>query len=124
MFSIFGVIALVIATVGLYGVIAYLVTQRTREIGIRMAIGAHRGSVLRMIMSQGMRVVFMGLVLGIAAALVAGRYLGELLYETSPADPSIFIGVALVLSLVAAAAVMVPSLRASRVDPVEALRSE
>lgn len=124
MFSIFGVVAMLIAMVGLYGVIAYLVTRRTHEIGIRMALGAQRGEVLRMILGQGMRVVLIGVVLGTAAAFVAGRYLGDLLYETSPAEPRVLTAVAVTLSIVAIAATLAPSLRASRVDPAVALRSE
>src|SRR5690606_19731037 len=94
MVSSFGIIAVLIAMVGLCGVSAYLVTPRTHEIGIRMALGAHRGEVLRMVLGQGMRVVLIGVALGTVAALVAGRYLGDLLYETSPSDPRVLIGVA------------------------------
>ena len=124
MFGIFGGVALLIAAVGLYSVIAYLVSQRTHEIGVRMALGAARADVVALVMREGIGVALVGLALGVAAALVAGRFVVELLYETSPRDPAILAAVALVLAAVAVAAAMLPSWRASRVDPATALRSE
>ena len=124
MFGIFGGVALLIAAVGLYSVIAYLVTQRTHEIGVRMALGARRQDVVSLVLGEGMRVAVVGLVLGVVAALLAGRFIADLLYETSPRDPGIIATVATILALVAAAAAIVPSWRASRVDPVTALRAE
>jgi ABC-type antimicrobial peptide transport system permease subunit len=124
MFGIFGVVALLIAAVGLYSVIAYLVSQRTHEIGVRMALGARRQDVVRLVLGEGLQVALIGLGLGIVVALLAGRFVVDLLYETSPRDPAIIGAVAAILTVVAAAAAIVPSWRASRVDPVSALRAE
>lgn len=124
MFSVFGALALVIAAVGLYGVLTYAVTQRTREIGVRIALGAHRADVVRLITLEGMSVVAAGVAIGILVALAAGRFVAPMLYQTSPSDPTVIVSVAVVLLVVAAAATIVPSWRASRVDPNIALRAE
>ena len=120
----FAVIALALAAVGLYGVLGYLVSRRTHEIGIRLAIGADRHQVLRLILGHGLRLTAVGLVAGLAGAFALGRVLQTLLYEVEPTDPRTYGTVALVLVLAALAASVVPALRAMRVDPLTALRTE
>ncbi len=120
----FAVIALVLSALGLYSVLAYAVTQRTGEIGVRMALGAARGDVIRLILSQGMRLVGIGLVLGLGAAAAGTRLLGSLLYDVKPLDPFVFGGVTSLFVVVGALACMVPSWRAARIDALTALRIE
>ncbi len=120
----FGGLGLVLASVGLYGVVAYSVSRRTREVGIRMAIGAGRVDVLRLVVREGMVLVAVGLTLGLAAALAGGQLLGGLLYGIEPHDPLTFLAVAAVLAAVALAANLLPARRATRVDPMVALRYE
>ncbi|HEY7388971.1 MAG TPA: ABC transporter permease [Bryobacteraceae bacterium] len=122
--TIFGGLALVIAAIGVYGVLSYLVNQRTREIGLRMALGAQRSSVLRLVVREGMLVAIAGIVAGVSMALVSSRVLSTLLYDVPPRDPMTFAAVAIALGLVALAACFVPALRASKVDPIVALRYE
>jgi len=124
LFGAFGAIALLLAAVGIYGVIAYSVSQRSHEIGVRMALGAAAGSVLSLVLRQGLAVASIGLVIGLAAATGLSRLLSGMLYAVSPIDPATYIGVAVALAVVAAAACSVPALRASRLDPVEVLRRE
>ena len=124
MFGVFGALALVIAAVGLYSVIAYSVSQRTHEIGVRMALGARDADVVRLILVEGTRLGIAGLALGLVVALVAGRWMEPLLYATSPRDPLIFALVAVTLTAVAVAASLFPAWRASRVSPAVALRAE
>ena len=122
--SVFAGLALVLAAVGIYGVIGYSVTQRTEEIGIRMALGARRTSVLGMILRQAMSLAGLGIAAGAVGAWLLTRLMQKLLFGVAPSDPVTFGGVALLLALVAALAAIVPGLRATRVDPAIALRSE
>jgi predicted permease len=124
MFTIFGLLALCVAMIGLYSVLAFDVAQRTRELGIRMALGAAKRRLLVGILVSGGRLAVLGVVLGIGAAWLAAPYAGELLFETSPHDPWVIGVVALTLIGVAAVASILPGLRATRVDPMVALRSE
>jgi ABC-type antimicrobial peptide transport system permease subunit len=117
-------LALGLASVGLYGIMAYSVHQRTREIGVRMALGASRGTVLRLILKRGLTVVGIGLGIGFVVALAAGRMLSRALYGISATDPLSVGGAVLVLLAVAFIACYVPALAASRLDPLKALRQE
>jgi putative ABC transport system permease protein len=120
----FAALALVMACLGLYGVLAYSVAQRRREIGVRVAIGASPKALLGLVVGEGVRLTSAGLVLGLAGALVVTRYLASLLYGVPPTDPVVFLGVTLILLMVAAAASYVPARQAMRVDPVVVLRDE
>ncbi len=120
----FAVIALLLAAAGLYGVLAYLVTQRTGEIGIRIALGAQRGRVLRVMLLDGLRPALLGLVLGLVASAASVRLIGSMLYETQPLDPAVFVAVSGTLLLVAGIACLLPAWKASRLDPMQALRAE
>jgi putative ABC transport system permease protein len=122
--AIFAGLALVLAAIGIYGVIAYSVVQRTREIGIRMALGADRVNVLRLILRQGARIGMLGLVIGTAAAYLSTRALAGMLYGVDPHDPLIFAGIAVSLFVVVVMASYIPARRATRVDPLVALRYE
>jgi len=122
--SIFALVALVLAAVGIYGVIGYSVSQRTQEIGIRMALGAQRARVLRMVVGQAMTLAAVGIAAGAVGAWGLTRLMQKLLFGVQPSDPGTFGAVAGVLALVAGVAASIPGLRATRVDPVIALRSE
>jgi predicted permease len=119
-----GSLAMVLGVIGLYGIVAYSVARRTREVGIRMALGARRADVLRQIVTEGMRRVVIGIVLGLVLAFLVTSTLGSWLYEISPTDPATFAGVAILFFLVAIAAAAGPARRASRLDPMVALRRE
>jgi predicted permease len=122
--GIFAVLAVVLTAVGLYGVVSYLVSRRTREIGVRLALGAREVKILRMVLVQGLRPAALGVVLGLGGAWAGARVAESLLFEVSPRDPLVFGGVTSVLVVVVVLATLVPARRASRVDPVKALRSE
>jgi putative ABC transport system permease protein len=122
--GLFSALALVLAGIGVYGVISYSVAQRTQEIGIRMALGAGREDVMKMILLQGARIASTGLIIGMLAAFALTRYLEKLLFSVSPGDPATFAMVALVLALVAMLACYIPARRTMRVDPMTALRYE
>jgi putative ABC transport system permease protein len=124
MFAVFGSLALVLAAIGLYSVIAYNVTQRTHEMGVRVALGAQGRDVISLIVREGLMIVLPGVALGTAVALYAGRFIAPLLFDVSPKDPSVMTGVVVTLILVAITASWVPARRAARVDPNEALRSD
>jgi putative ABC transport system permease protein len=120
----FAALSLLLAAVGLFGVLSYMAAQRTAEIGIRLALGARREQVLGKMLSDGLRPALIGLALGLAVSAEASRVMRGMLYETAPLDPVVFAAVSATLIMVAALACLVPAWRASRVDPVQALRTE
>ena len=120
----FAIIALLLAAAGLYGVLAYLVTQRTVEIGIRIALGSQRSQVLRLVLADGLRPALAGLALGVAESAIAVRLIRSMLYETQPLDPTVFLGVTVTLFIVSTIACLAPAWRASRLNPMQALRAE
>jgi putative ABC transport system permease protein len=120
----FAILSVILAAVGLFGVLSYIVTQRTAEIGIRIALGAQRKQVLRLVLVDGLRPALLGLVLGLAASAGLTQLIESMLYGTQPLDPVIFFSVSLLLLLVAAIACAAPAWQASRLDPMQALRSE
>ena len=121
--TVFALSALALAAIGIYGVMAYSVQQRTREIGVRLALGAQPGEVRAMVVVQGMRLAVVGLLLGVGAAYVLSKYMTSLLFGVTARDPLVFVGVPALLALIALVAVLVPAARASRIDPLGALRS-
>jgi len=124
MFTAFGALALIVAAVGLYSVIAYTVTQRTHEMGVRVALGARTLDIVRLVLTDGLRLAVVAVVLGAAAVLYAGRWVEPLLFDTSPRDPLIIGGIGVGLVLIAGVASLIPALRAARVDPAVALRAD
>jgi predicted permease len=124
LFSLFALLALLLAAIGLYGLIAYSVAQRTREFGIRYALGAQVRDVLRLVIGQGARLTALGLVLGLLAAAGVARLMETLLFRTKTYDPFVFVGVAFVLAVIGLLAALLPALRATKADPVAALRAE
>jgi predicted permease len=121
---VFAGVALVLSAVGLYSVVAYAVAQRTAEIGIRMALGAQRAQVVGLVMRGGLQLVALGLVIGLAAAAGTGRLIQTLLYEVKPIEPMLYGGVAVLFTAIATVACLIPSLRAARIDPLRALRTD
>jgi predicted lysophospholipase L1 biosynthesis ABC-type transport system permease subunit len=124
LFGLFAVLALILSIIGVYGVVGYLVGQRTQEIGIRLALGAERGRVLRALLAEGLRPVALGLVAGLAVSLAMGRLLTRLLFGITATDPATYSAVVVVLLAAAIVATWIPARRALRVDPMRALRSE
>ena len=120
----FAVLALALASIGLYGVMSYTVTQRTPELGVRVALGAGTGDVLRLVVGEGMRLVIVGVVIGIVAALALTRLMRSMLFNTAPTDALTFAMIPLLLLVVALVASYLPARRAAQVDPMEALRAE
>ena len=124
MFAAFGVLALIVAAIGLYGVIGYNVTQRMHELGVRVALGAQSTDILRLVVGQGMAFAFAGVVFGVVIALAASRWMQPLLFQQSARDPLVYALVAAIMLLVALAASASPAARAAKADPNSALRSE
>jgi putative ABC transport system permease protein len=124
LFGVFGVVALLITVIGMYGMLAYSVTERTREMGIRMALGAQRGNVLRLVIKQGLRLVAIGVVIGLLGAWGLTRLMSTLLFGVTPTDWVTLVAVVGTLALVALIACYIPARRATRVDPLVALREE
>jgi ABC-type transport system, involved in lipoprotein release, permease component len=122
--SIFAGVALILTAIGIYGVLAYSVAQRTSEIGIRIALGAGKSSIFRLIVGQAMTLVGISLLLGLAGAFAATRLLNSLLFGVGASDPGTFAGIVLLVSIVAFIAAWLPARRATRVDPIIALRTE
>jgi ABC-type antimicrobial peptide transport system permease subunit len=122
--SVFALLALVLATIGVYGMISYSVNQRTQEIGVRMALGAGKRDIYRLVIGQGGRSIAIGLTIGLAAAALLTRFLQGLLYGVSAADPLTFVGISLLLVGAGTLSCYLPARRATRVDPVTALRHD
>jgi putative ABC transport system permease protein len=122
--SIFGAVALLLASIGIYGLMAYSVSQRTQEMGIRMALGAARSVIRRQVICQGMRLTLVGVAMGISAAFGLVRLIASFLFGVRPWDLEVFVSVPLILSSVALLAIWLPARRASKLDPIQALRTE
>jgi ABC-type antimicrobial peptide transport system permease subunit len=124
LFAIFAALAIALGAVGIYGVMSYSVWQRTREIGVRIALGAESATVLRMVLVQGMKLALLGVTLGLAASLALTQIMKSMLYGVTPSDPLTFLSVTAMLVVIALAACYIPARRAMRVDPMVALRDE
>jgi len=122
--GIFAGVALLLASIGIYGAVAYTVEQRTGEIGVRMALGAQTRDVLRLVVNQGMKPVLIGLGIGIGSAFAVGRLIASQLYQVSAHNPALLVGSTLLLATIALIACLLPARRATRVDPIQALRTE
>jgi putative ABC transport system permease protein len=122
--GVFAAVALVLAAVGLYGVIAYAVSQRTHELGVRVALGATGTRISRMVIGEGVILTAVGVIVGLVASLGGARIIAKLLYNVKSSDPVTFVGVALLLGVVAACASYIPARRAARVDPLVAMRGD
>jgi ABC-type antimicrobial peptide transport system permease subunit len=122
--AIFASVALVLTAVGLYSVIAYSVSQRTSEIGIRMAMGAQPGQIVSHVLSDGMKLVFVGLAVGLAGAINSAHLMTSLLFSITPVDPALYTAVTVLFATIAALACIVPARRAARIDPLRALRCD
>jgi ABC-type antimicrobial peptide transport system permease subunit len=122
--ALFAICGLLLSAIGLYGVLAFLASQRTQEIGIRMALGATRLDALRLVAGEGLRLTLLGSLAGLAAAFGSVRLIRSLLYQVAPYDPSLYIAAVAVLALVAMAATLIPARRAASVEPMTALRHE
>jgi ABC-type antimicrobial peptide transport system permease subunit len=122
--TLFGLVGLAIAAVGLYGVMAYAVVQRTRELGVRVALGAAPARLVRLVLRQALVYLALGLAIGLAGARVLGRFVEGLLFEVTPHDVSTYVVVTAILAIAGLLAALAPALRASRVDPVSSLRAE
>ena len=124
MFTMFGALAFTVAMVGLYGLLAYSVAQRRFELGVRVALGAQARHIARMIVGYGLAAMLTGLVLGLALAAIAGKWTAPLLFQIGPRDVAVYVGVAVVVIVATVVASIIPSRRAARTDPLEALRAE
>jgi putative ABC transport system permease protein len=122
--AIFGGVALVLAAIGTYGVVSYIVTEREREIGIRVALGADSGMIVRLVLFQGLTLALIGIVIGVGGAFALSRLTQKLLFGVSPSDPATYLGVAAVIAAIALVACMVPARRAMTVDPLTAIRGD
>jgi ABC-type antimicrobial peptide transport system permease subunit len=123
-FSVFGVVALVLAVVGLYSVVTFTVAQRLHEFGVRIALGAQAHDITRLTISRGVAPIALGVLIGLVLALAGGKLVASLLFQVSPRDPTVLASVSALLLLSAAVASLVPALRATRADPMMALRAE
>ena len=122
--TVFGLLALVLATIGVYGVVSYAVAQRTREIGVRMALGARRPAIVRLVVGQGMRLGWIGLAIGLGLSIATMGTVSSVLYGVTPRDPLVLGSVVAILLVVVAIASLVPARRAMRIDPITSLRSQ
>ena len=122
--TVFAGLALLLGAVGIYGVMSFTVTQRTREMGVRLALGASKADVRRLVLGQALRLALVGVLVGLVAAVAGGRLMSTMLFDVSPADPLVFAIVAVLLSAVCVIASYVPAWRATKVDPITSMRAE